>query len=157
MAARANTLKRQPCASSTHHQTSKRGNHVSEDHQPTRIVVTVKTQYMESHSTPENGEYAFGYAVTIRNEGPLTAQLLRRHWIILSDNGRRQEVRGEGVVGETPRLQPGEVFNYTSWTVLETPTGHMEGRYLFITEEGEQFWAPIPVFFLEVPGSRVLN
>ncbi|MBF0422391.1 MAG: Co2+/Mg2+ efflux protein ApaG [Magnetococcales bacterium] len=130
---------------------------VTEESAPTKIVVTVKTQYLESHSNPEKGEYSFGYAITIRNDGPVTAQLLRRHWVIVSDNGRYQEVRGEGVVGETPRLEPGEVFNYTSWTVLETPTGSMQGQYLFITEDGDQFWAPIPIFFLEVPGTRVLH
>ncbi|MBF0147752.1 MAG: Co2+/Mg2+ efflux protein ApaG [Magnetococcales bacterium] len=125
--------------------------------EPTHIKVTATTRYLESHSNPEQGEYAFGYAITILNEGPKPAKLLQRHWIVMSDNGRRQEVRGEGVVGEKPRLEPGGVFNYTSWTVLETPTGQMEGRYLFITDEGEQFWASIPPFFMEVPGSRVLH
>lgn len=130
---------------------------MTEESQPTNIVVTATTQYLESHSNPEKGEYAFGYAITIRNDGPKPAQLLRRHWMVTSDNGRHQEVRGEGVVGEKPRLEPGEVFNYTSWAVLETPTGHMEGRYMFVTDEGERFWTPIAPFFMEVPGARVLN
>ncbi|MBF0110333.1 MAG: Co2+/Mg2+ efflux protein ApaG [Magnetococcales bacterium] len=125
--------------------------------QPTDIRITVATHYLESHSNPEHGEYAFGYSITIHNDGPRAAKLLQRHWIILSDNGRRQEVRGEGVVGEKPRLEPGGVFNYTSWTILKTTTGQMEGSYLFVTDDGEQFPVPIPPFFMEVPGTRVLH
>jgi ApaG protein len=121
------------------------------------MSATAVTKYMESRSDPEQDIYAFAYAVTIKNEGEISARLLRRHWFVKSDNGNIQEVQGEGVVGEQPLIKPSGVFKYTSWVTLQTPTGHMEGRYLFITDDGEQSWEEVSPLFFEVPDSRVLN
>jgi ApaG protein len=93
------------------------------------IHIDVETDYLADQSAPESGRYAFSYTITIRNDGPEPARLINRHWIITDANGKVQEVRGEGVVGEQPHLKPGEGFRYTSGTLLETPVGSMEGEY----------------------------
>ncbi len=121
------------------------------------ISATAITKYMESRSDPENDDYAFAYAITIKNDGDIPARLLRRHWFVKSDNGNVQEVQGDGVVGEQPLIQPEGVFKYTSWVTLQTPTGHMEGKFLFTTEDGQQTWMDVTPFFFEVPNSRVIN
>ncbi|MBF0381897.1 MAG: Co2+/Mg2+ efflux protein ApaG [Magnetococcales bacterium] len=121
------------------------------------IEVNAVTKYMESRSDPDNDQYAFGYALTISNNGYEPAQLLRRHWFVKSDNGNIQEVQGEGVIGEQPLIKPGGVFKYTSWAMLQTTTGHMEGRFLFVAADGTESWEDVAPFFFEVPGTRVLN
>ncbi|MBF0358486.1 MAG: Co2+/Mg2+ efflux protein ApaG [Magnetococcales bacterium] len=121
------------------------------------ISATATTKYMESRSDPENDEYAFAYTVTIKNDGDIPARLLRRHWLVKSDNGNVQEVKGEGVVGEQPLIKPAGVFKYSSWVTLQSATGHMEGRFFFITDDGQQSWMDVTPFFFEVPNSRVLN
>ncbi|MEJ2592366.1 MAG: Co2+/Mg2+ efflux protein ApaG, partial [Candidatus Thiodiazotropha sp.] len=88
-----------------------------EQESPNHIDVQVETNYMESQSQPEEQRFVFSYTVTIRNEGQASARLMNRHWIITDANGKVQEVRGEGVVGEQPHLNPGETFRYTSGTV----------------------------------------
>jgi ApaG protein len=115
------------------------------------IKVEVKTQYVEEQSLPEQGRYIFAYAVTIQNLGRVPAQLLSRHWIITDANNKTQEVRGEGVVGEQPRLKPGEQFRYTSGTMLGTPVGSMQGTYQMIADDGVEFDADIPPFVLSIP------
>ncbi len=120
-----------------------------------KIVVDVETAYVEGQSDPEQSRYVFTYTITIRNEGEIPSKLLRRHWIITDSNGKRQEVRGEGVVGEQPYLQPGESFEYTSWTMIETPVGSMGGSYQMVTDAGDRFDAPIETFTLSMP--RVLH
>jgi ApaG protein len=117
-----------------------------------RISVEVLTQYLEDQSEPRDNRYVFSYTITIRNEGPVAARLLARHWIITDANGRVQEVRGEGVVGEQPDLAPGQGFRYASGAVLETPVGVMQGSYQMISDTGERFDAPIAPFKLAVPG-----
>ena len=117
-----------------------------------RISVEVLTQYLEDQSEPRESRYVFSYTITIRNEGPVAAKLLTRHWIITDANGRVQEVRGEGVVGEQPHLAPGQGFRYASGAVLETPVGVMQGSYQMITDTGERFDAPIAPFKLAIPG-----
>ena len=117
-----------------------------------RISVEVLTQYLEDQSEPREGRYVFSYTITIRNEGPVAAKLLTRHWIITDANGRVQEVRGEGVVGEQPHLAPGQGFRYASGAVLETPVGVMQGSYQMITDTGERFVAPLAPFQLAIPG-----
>ena len=117
-----------------------------------RISVEVLTQYLEDQSEPRENRYVFSYTITIRNEGPVAAKLLTRHWIITDSNGRVQEVRGEGVVGEQPHLAPGQGFRYASGAVLETPVGVMQGSYQMIADSGERFDAPIAPFKLAVPG-----
>ena len=122
-----------------------------------RITVEAVTKFLESRSDPETNQYAFGYAITITNKGDTPVRLLRRQWSIHSDNQHIQQVQGEGVVGEQPRLTPMGTFKYTSWVMLQTPTGHMEGRYLFITDDGFESWEEIPPIFFEVPGARTVN
>jgi ApaG protein len=94
----------------------------------------------------------FSYTITIRNQGVVPAKLLTRHWIITDANGKVQEVRGEGVVGEQPHIKPGEGFRYSSGAVLETPVGAMQGAYSLVNDQGETFDAPIAPFRLAVPG-----
>ena len=115
------------------------------------IQVEVDTHYMESESEPEENRFVFAYTVTIRNTGDVAARLLTRHWIITDANGKVQEVKGEGVVGETPHLKPGEGFQYTSGTMLETSMGTMGGSYQMVTDDGEEFDARIPDFLLTTP------
>lgn len=119
------------------------------------IQVEVDTAYIEDQSDPDNERYVFAYTITIRNEGAVAAKLLTRHWIITDANGKTQEVRGEGVVGEQPHLKPQEGFQYTSGTVLETPVGSMHGSYQMIGDDGANFDAEIPAFTLSVP--RILH
>jgi len=115
------------------------------------ITVDVETNYIEGESSPDENRYVFSYTITIRNEGETPARLMTRHWIITDANGQVQEVRGEGVVGEKPHLNPGEGFKYTSGTILETPVGTMQGSYQMVSDEGEHFEAEIDPFRLSVP------
>lgn len=116
------------------------------------IRVDVNTQFMDEHSDPGEPKYTFAYTITISNQGSTAAKLLTRHWLITDSNGKVQEVRGDGVVGEQPHLKPGENFRYTSGAILETPVGSMEGSYQMISDSGETFDAPIAPFTLAVPG-----
>ncbi len=115
------------------------------------IQVDVDTLYVESESDPDNNRFVFAYTITIRNIGDVPAKLLTRHWIIRDANGKVQEVQGDGVVGEQPHLKPGEGFQYTSGTMLETSMGTMGGSYCLVTDEGEEFKAPIADFLLSAP------
>jgi len=124
-------------------------------HNLPHIQIRVETTYLADQSKPEEGLYAFAYTITITNQGQRPAQLLTRHWIITDANGKVQEVRGDGVVGQQPWLQPGERFQYTSGTYLGAPVGSMEGSYGMVTEQGERFDALIPPFSLAIP--RVLH
>jgi ApaG protein len=118
---------------------------------PYNIDVHVETQYIEAESRPQQNFYIFAYHITITNKGDVPAQLLTRHWIITDSNGRVQEVKGDGVIGKQPHLQPKESFRYTSGTMMETPVGTMEGSYQMVTDDGEEFDAEIPVFVLALP------
>lgn len=118
-----------------------------------RIDVTVKTTYLANQSNPALNKFVFAYTVTIQNSGTLTAQLLTRHWIITDAHDKVQEVQGEGVVGEQPRLQPGVSFQYTSGTIIGTRVGTMGGSYQMRAEDGTEFEAQIPVFTLSTPGT----
>ena len=122
-------------------------------HRATASASEVETAYLEEQSDAAVAErFVFGYTITIRNDGAVPAKLLTRHWIITDANGKQQEVRGEGVVGEQPHLKPGQGFRYTSGAVLQTPVGAMQGSYQMIGDDGEQFDAPIPPFRLAMPG-----
>ena len=116
------------------------------------IRVEVESSYLEEQSEPDERRYVFSYTITIRNEGTLAAKLLTRHWIISDADGRVQEVRGDGVVGEQPRIQPGQGFRYSSGAVIETPVGSMQGSYQMVDDAGARFDAPIPAFRLAIPG-----
>jgi ApaG protein len=117
-----------------------------------RIRVDVVTSYVEDQSNPTEGRFVFAYTITIRNEGPVAARLLTRHWIITDANGKVQEVQGEGVVGEQPYLKPGQGYRYSSGTILETPVGAMQGSYRMVADGGDVFDAPIAPFTLAMPG-----
>jgi ApaG protein len=116
-----------------------------------KIEIRVEPAYVAEQSAPAEGRYVFSYTITIRNTGSLPAKLISRHWIITDANGQEREVRGDGVVGEQPHLDPGEDFRYTSGAVLETPVGSMRGSYQMLAADGMAFDAPIPVFTLALP------
>jgi ApaG protein len=117
-----------------------------------KIRVDVDTSYLADQSDPKDKRYVFSYTITIRNEGSVPARLLTRHWIITDSNGKVQEVRGDGVVGEQPYLKPGQGFRYSSGAVLETPVGAMQGSYQMVSDDGDHFDAPIAAFRLAMPG-----
>ena len=117
-----------------------------------KISVDVDTAYVEEQSDPRERRFVFSYTIPIRNEGEVPARLLTRHWIITDANGKVQEVRGDGVVGEQPHLKPGQGFRYSSGAVLETPVGAMHGSYQMVADDGERFDAPIAPFTLAIPG-----
>ncbi|CAG4885047.1 Protein ApaG [Georgfuchsia toluolica] len=119
------------------------------------IRATVATQYLPEQSDPEQDRYAFSYTITISNTGNIAAQLISRHWIIADADNQIQEVRGLGVVGHQPLLQPGQSFEYTSGCVLATPVGSMRGSYQMTADDGVQFEVPIAEFVLSMP--RVLH
>jgi ApaG protein len=119
------------------------------------IRVEIETSYLAEQSDPRERRFAFSYTITIRNEGNTPARLMQRHWIFTDANGKEQEVRGDGVVGEQPRLQPGQGFRYSSGTILETPVGAMQGSYQMQTDAGDHFDAPIAPVRLAMPG--ILN
>ncbi len=120
-----------------------------------KILVQATPHFIEAQSEPENHRYVFAYTITITNQGEIPAQLLSRHWLITDSNGKVQEVRGSGVVGEQPYLKPGESFRYTSGAMIETPVGTMQGNYAMRSDEGDDFLADIPKFTLSIP--RVLH
>ncbi len=116
-----------------------------------QIAITVRTQFLDEQSEPEQARYVFAYTITIENQGEVAAQLISRHWVITDEMGKVQEVRGDGVVGEQPHLNPGESFEYTSGAVLETSLGTMQGSYHMQADDGLQFDAFIAPFTLSVP------
>ena len=116
------------------------------------ITVTAQVRYIPDQSDEKEKRYVFAYTITIRNRGTVPAKLLSRHWLITDADGKVQEVRGEGVVGEQPHLMPGQGFRYTSGAVLETPVGSMQGSYQMLADNGVQFDAPVPAFTLAIPG-----
>jgi len=117
-----------------------------------KIRVDVETAYVDEQSDPNEHRFVFSYTIAIRNEGAVPARLLTRHWIITDANGKVQEARGDGVVGEQPHLKPGQGFRYTSGAVIETPVGAMQGTYEMIDDAGRRFDAPIQPFRLAMPG-----
>jgi len=122
------------------------------------IEVTVVPNFLPDRSSVEKREYFWSYTIVITNSGHETVQLRTRHWIITDATGRRQEVRGEGVVGEQPVLAPGERFEYTSGVPLPTASGFMTGCYQMVSESGEKFEIDVPTFSLDSPDSkRTLN
>ncbi|MGN1056555.1 MAG: Co2+/Mg2+ efflux protein ApaG [Comamonas sp.] len=111
--------------------------------------VVAQAQFESEHSMPQQGIYRFSYTITVTNTGDTAAQLIARHWLITDANGQQQEVHGLGVIGRQPLLQPGESFQYSSGCELTTAHGHMQGRYVCITESAEIFEAPIERFELD--------
>ncbi|TCW30791.1 Co2+/Mg2+ efflux protein ApaG [Gulbenkiania mobilis] len=119
------------------------------------IRVEADPYYMEDKSEPDEQRYVFGYKVVIVNEGDAPARLVSRHWFITDAHNRVEEVRGMGVVGEHPRLAPGERYEYNSWTQISTPFGSMRGSYQMLADDGTRFEADIPEFQLIAP--RILH
>lgn len=117
------------------------------------IQVSVQSYYIKEQSSPDNDHYVFAYTVNIQNKGTVAAKLLSRHWIITDSDGNTQEVTGEGVIGEQPYLNPGDSFEYTSGTHMDTPVGSMYGTYQMIADDGVNFDAEIPVFTLAKPSA----
>ena len=123
-----------------------------------KIQVTVTPRYLPDRSAPERGHYFWSYTIEIVNYGGETVQLRTRYWHITDAMGRVQEVRGAGVVGEEPVIEPGQSFEYTSGVPLPTASGFMAGRYGMVSEAGESFEIEIPAFSLDsAPGERILN
>jgi ApaG protein len=118
-----------------------------------QIDVSVVTHFLPEQSQPEQDRYAFAYTVTIQNSGALAAQLLGRHWLITNGDGKVQEVRGPGVIGQQPVIEPGEIHTYSSGTVISTKVGSMQGSYQMIARDGKRFEANIAPFRLAVPGA----
>jgi ApaG protein len=124
------------------------------------IEVKVTPRFLDEKSSPANNYYFWAYSIEIVNHGAETVQLMTRHWRITDAQGRRQEVRGPGVVGEQPVLQPGRSYQYTSGVPLPTPSGFMVGSYNMMTSTGERFDVDIPAFSLDSPTierERTLN
>ena len=124
------------------------------------FTIAVEPKYLADQSAPASGLYSFAYTITIANSGEVPAQLISRHWIISDANGQTEEVKGLGVVGHQPLLQPGQSFQYTSGCRLRTPSGSMHGSYFFVAEDGHRFDVPIAAFALDagdIPASRVLH
>ena len=113
-----------------------------------KVNVTVEVNYLKRESNPIANSYAYAYTVTINNNSGRWCQLLNRHWIITDSEGRTEEVQGEGVVGEQPKLDAGEMFRYSSYAVIETPIGSMHGHYEFQEQGGNRFLVAIPAFSL---------
>jgi len=126
---------------------------------PALVAIRVDTSYLPSRSSPEQDQFTFAYTITISNDSDRPVQLLSRHWIITDANDQAQEVRGEGVVGEQPVIEPGASFRYTSGATLATPLGYMQGTYFMVVREPvgadsaslPAFEVPIPVFSLRTP------
>jgi len=119
------------------------------------LRIIVRPQYLPEQSDPGGGQYLFAYHITIRNEGAQTVQLISRHWVITNGEGRVEEVRGPGVVGQQPVLEPGQEFQYTSGCPLGTPVGTMHGEFHIVAADGTKFDARIDPFTLAVP--RMVN
>ena len=112
------------------------------------IVIDVQARYVPEQSQPEAQHYLFSYTIRVTNNGPITAQLLSRHWIISDGWGRQEEVKGSGVIGQQPKIRPGETFEYSSFCPLTTPTGNMRGSFAMMNQKGKRFEVRIPLFFL---------
>jgi ApaG protein len=118
------------------------------------IEVTVSPRFLPERSSAEKSEYFWSYKIEISNRGNVTVQLKTRHWRITDGWGRLHEVRGAGVVGEEPVLEPGASFEYTSGVPLPTPSGFMVGTYGMVTADGEKFEIDIPAFSLDGPDTK---
>lgn len=121
------------------------------------IRVEVESIYLSEHSDPDEPRYVFAYRVSIRNEGDEAARLLARHWVITDAAAGTEEVKGAGVIGETPRIGPGETHQYQSFCVLKTPRGSMHGTYQMVRDDGRAFDAEIAEFVLSPPNASKLE
>lgn len=113
------------------------------------MTVTVEPRFLADQSSPDDGIYTFSYTITVTNVAAEAVQLIARHWLINDASGHTQEVKGLGVIGQQPLLAPGESFRYTSGCRLQAPSGTMHGSYFVVSEAGERFDVPVPMFVLE--------
>ena len=120
-----------------------------------QFSVRVQTRFLPEQSEPGEPMYAFAYTITVRNTGQVAAPLVARHWLIADARGHTEEVKGLGVVGQQPLLQPGEAFEYTSGCRLRTASGTMHGSYFCVAEDGARFEAPIALFVLDASGTDI--
>ena len=118
-----------------------------------QFTCSVSVRPLPEQSDPQQGVHAYAYTVTIVNTGDVTAQLIARHWVITDAQGHVEEVRGLAVVGQQPLLKPGERFEYTSWTRIDTPQGSMRGTFFCMTEDARPFDAAVPEFGLSLPSA----
>ena len=118
------------------------------------ILVSVRPEYLDEQSDPDQGHFAWAYHVTIENQSTRVVQLLSRHWKIADSNGHKQEIIGDGVIGKQPTLKPGDAFEYTSGTPLAAPSGFMSGVFHMISEGGTRFDIAVPAFALDGPGRQ---
>ena len=118
-----------------------------------KFNINAKVVYVESESRPDSGYYFFAYKIKIKNTGPVAAQLLHRHWIITDAFGKIEEVKGPGVIGLQPKIQPGQTYEYDSACPLTTSCGSMKGFYQMLSDDGEEFSIEIPEFYLVSPFS----
>ncbi|MAK91527.1 MAG: Co2+/Mg2+ efflux protein ApaG [Oceanospirillaceae bacterium] len=117
------------------------------------IRVSVETEYLDEQSVPEDKRFVFAYHIAINNKGEQAATLRTRHWFITDGNNEMQEVKGDGVVGEQPTIEPGETYRYSSGSVLATEVGSMRGYYVMEADDGTLFHATVPVFTLAIPSA----
>jgi ApaG protein len=117
--------------------------------------ISVQVQFLEEQSNAEQGQFHFAYTLNIKNEGEVTFQLIAREWVITDSDGKVNQIKGLGVVGQQPLLKPGQAFEYTSWATIPTPVGTMRGTYYCISEDAQMFEVPIPEFSLTMP--RILH
>ncbi|WP_372821658.1 Co2+/Mg2+ efflux protein ApaG [Pseudomonas parafulva] len=118
-----------------------------------QIDVSVVTRFLKEQSDPENNRFAFAYTITVSNNGTLKAKLRARHWLITNGDGAVEEVRGDGVIGQQPTIDPGQNYTYSSGAVISTRVGTMQGSYQMFAEDGTRFDAEIAPFRLAVPGA----
>ena len=116
-----------------------------------RFRCSVRVQFLPEQSKSPDGPFAFAYTVTVRNEGERPGQLIARQWLVTDALGRTEEVRGLGVIGQQPLIEPGQAFEYTSWTRVATPHGSMRGTYFCMTEDAMPFEGEVPQFVLVTP------
>ncbi|MGH8380719.1 Co2+/Mg2+ efflux protein ApaG [Pseudomonas sp.] len=118
-----------------------------------QIDVSVVTRFLKEQSDPENDRFAFAYTITVQNNGSVSAKLLSRHWLITNGDGQVEEVKGAGVIGQQPLIEPGKSHTYSSGAVISTQVGTMQGSYQMVAEDGKRFDASIAPFRLAVPGA----
>jgi ApaG protein len=126
---------------------------ISSTGKKSNINVTVVTEFLVGQSKPEDDQYAFAYHITIENNSSQAVKLLARHWIIVDSNQQQKEVQGPGVIGEQPRIEVNERYQYSSGVVLKTPIGTMQGSYQMVNDLGHPVEAPISPFLLAVPNT----
>lgn len=118
-----------------------------------QIDVSVVTRFLKEQSDPENDRFAFAYTITVQNNGTVPAKLMSRHWLITNGDGHVEEVKGAGVIGQQPLIEPGQSHTYSSGAVISTKVGTMQGSYQMFAEDGKRFDAVIKPFRLAVPGA----